>query len=185
MSTPSPQLPDVVFVATPDFMVDVLLDAAAITGDDVVYDLGCGDGRIVIAAAHRAARAVGVDIDPARIAEATANARAAGVADRVAFVEADMFNVDLHEATVVVLYLLPSMNVRLRPKLRRELRPGARIVSHEFDMGDWPPSAHRESNGRVVLQWMIGNGLDQPERAGNRTNPPVHESGGCPVGWNR
>jgi SAM-dependent methyltransferase len=186
MSAPLPRLPDVVYVATPDFVVDSLIDAAGLTAADVVYDLGCGDGRIVIAAAQRGARAVGVDIDPARIAEATANASAAGVADRVTVVEADMFNVDLHAATVVVVYLLPSINIRLRPKLWRELPPGARVVSHEFDMGDWPPTARLDAHGRVILQWTVGRESDQPEpEAGKMTSPPVHDSGGVPTGWNR
>ena len=149
------RLPDVVHIATPEFMLDVLLDAAGVTSRDVVYDLGCGDGRIVIAAALRGARAVGVDLDPDRIAEATANARLANVGDRVTFLEADMFDVDLAGASVVMLYLLPSLNLRLKSKLCDELPPGARIVSHGFDMGAWPPSRRVEAHGRLVFVWTV------------------------------
>lgn len=126
------------FVPTPNDVVERMLTLAGVTADDVVYDLGCGDGRIVIAAARDfGARGVGVDIDPQRIAEANANAAAAGVEHLVEFIEQDAMQVDVTDATVVTLYLLSSSNARLKPILTRQLRPGARIVSHAFSMGDW------------------------------------------------
>jgi SAM-dependent methyltransferase len=132
--------PDVHFVATPEVVVEEMLKLANVGKDDVVYDLGCGDGRIVIAAAKKyGARGVGVDIDPQRIKESNENARLAGVTDRVKFIQQDLFEMDFREATVIALYLLPSLNLRLRPKLLRDLKPGARIVSFAFDMGDWKP----------------------------------------------
>ena len=132
--------PDVHFVATPEVVVEKMLELANVGKDDVVYDLGCGDGRIVIAAAKKyGARGVGVDIDPQRIKESNENARQAGVTDRVKFIQQDLFELDFREATVIALYLLPSLNLRLRPKLLRDLKPGARIVSFAFDMGDWKP----------------------------------------------
>jgi SAM-dependent methyltransferase len=132
--------PDVHFVPTPDEVVEKMLELAKVGKDDVVYDLGCGDGRIVITAAKKyGARGVGVDIDPQRIKESNENARIAGVTDRVKFLQQDLFEMDFSEATVVALYLLPSLNLRLRPKLLRDLKPGSRIVSHAFDMGDWKP----------------------------------------------
>jgi ribosomal protein L11 methylase PrmA len=120
-----------------------------------VYDLGCGDGRIVIAAAKLGARAVGVDLDPERLREARANARAAGVGDRVELREGDLFETDLRSATVVMLYLWPEVNLRLRPKLLRELRPGARVVSHAHDMGDWKPARTAAVGDARVLLWII------------------------------
>ena len=125
---------------TPQHVVDRMLALAKVTANDVVYDLGCGDGRIVITAAKRyGARAVGVDFDPERIKESNANAKAAGVEHLVKFIEADAMKVDVSEATVVTLYLLSSSNAALRPILTRQLKPGARIVSHSFKMGDWQP----------------------------------------------
>lgn len=136
---PAPAL-DVPWVASDATVVTAMLAAASVGPTDVVYDLGCGDGRIVITAAHRyGARGVGVDLDPERIREARRNAAAAGVTDRVSFHVQDLFATDLSAATVVTLYLSPEINLRLRPKLLRDLRPGSRIVSHDFDMGDWPP----------------------------------------------
>ena len=127
------------FVPTPQDVVDRMLELAGVTENDVVYDLGCGDGRIVITAARRfGARGVGVDIDPRRIAESNANAAQAGVQHLVRFVEQDAMTVDVSEATVVTLYLLSSSNVKLRPLLTSQLPVGARIVSHAFSMGDWP-----------------------------------------------
>jgi SAM-dependent methyltransferase len=147
--------PDVIFVPTPERVVATMLDLARVGKGDVVYDLGCGDGRIVVAAARRGARkAVGVDIDPERIAEARANVRAAGVGDRVEIREGDLFELDLSDATVVTLYLLPDLNLKLRPKLLA-LRPGTRIVSHAFDMGDWKPAATREVDGKIVYFWTV------------------------------
>jgi precorrin-6B methylase 2 len=132
--------PDVPFVATVDEVADAMLKTAGVTAQDVVYDLGCGDGKIVIAAAQQyGARGVGVDINPQRIRESRRNARAAKVTDKVSFITQDFFKTNLSRATVVALYLDPELNLRLRPKLRTELQPGARVVSNSFDMGDWQP----------------------------------------------
>jgi len=148
--------PDVVFVPTPDMVIDKMLELANVSANDVVYDLGCGDGRIVVRAAQRfGARAVGVDINPVRITEATANVKAAGVADKVRLIEGDLFEANISEATVVTLYLLPRLNVKLRPKLLKELRPGSRIVSHAFDMGDWVPDEKGSANGIEVYLWRV------------------------------
>ena len=127
--------PDVIFVPTPQEVVDAMLKLAKVTKNDVIYDLGSGDGRIPITAAKTyGARGVGIDIDPQRIKEATENLKTAGVGDRVKFLNQDLFTTDISEATVVTLYLLPSLNVKLIPKLNKELKPGTRIVSHAFDM---------------------------------------------------
>ena len=140
--------PDVEFVPTPHEVVAEMLKTAQVTQGDVVYDLGCGDGRIVIAAAKEfGARGVGVDIDPNLIKVCQKNALKEGVADRVKFILGDLFELDLREATVVALYLTGELNVQLRPKLFRELRPGSRIVSHDFDMGDWKPDQTRDMLG--------------------------------------
>lgn len=147
---------DVPYVPTPQIVVDKMLEVAAVTKDDVVYDLGSGDGRIVITATKKyGARGVGVDIDPERVKEANANAVQAGVADRVKFIEQDLFTTDLKEASVVTLYLLPEVNLRLRPKLWRELKPGTRVVSHAFDMGDWKPEQTLKVEGRTIYYWVI------------------------------
>lgn len=149
--------PDVPYVPTPPAIVDAMLALAGVTARDVVYDLGCGDGRIVIAAARQyGARGVGVDIDPRRIDEARANAIAAGVADKVAFRVQDLFAADLGEASVVALYLLPSTNARLIPKLRAELKPGSRIVSNSFDMGSaWPADERVPIAGTAIFLWRV------------------------------
>ena len=134
------RVPDVPYVPTKPEAVDAMLKLADVNKDDIVYDLGCGDGRIVVAAAKTyGAHAVGIDNDPVRIGEAKENARKAGVENLVRFEENDLFKVDIHEASVVTLFLLSSVNQRLEPKLRRELRPGARIVSNTFRMGSWTP----------------------------------------------
>ena len=131
---------EVPYVVTPDEVVHAMLELAAVGKDDVVYDLGSGDGRIVITAARDfGARGVGIEIDPRLVAESVRWAQRAGVAERVRFVQQDFFQTDLSPATVVALYLSQGLNARLRPKLLRELRAGTRIVSHRFDMGDWPP----------------------------------------------
>ncbi len=148
--------PDVIFVPTPQEVVDAMLEVAKVTKTDVVYDLGSGDGRIPVTAAKKyGARAIGIDIDPQRIKEANANAEAAGVTDKVKFLNQDLFTTNISEASVVTLYLLPSLNVKLIPKLRAELRPGTRIVSHAFDMGDWKPEQTLNVNGRTVYYWTI------------------------------
>ena len=132
--------PDVPYVPTTEVAVQAMLKLAGVTRNDVLYDLGCGDGRIVIAAAKMyGARGVGIDINPERIAEAKENARKAGVENLVRFEENDLFQADIHEATVVTLFLLNSVNLKLRPKLLANLRPGTPIVSNTFDMGDWKP----------------------------------------------
>ena len=134
------QRPEVPYVPTDDRVVAEMLAVANVGKDDVLYDLGSGDGRIVITAAKKfGTRGVGVDIDPERVKEANENAVKAGVTDKVRFVQQDLFQTDFREATVVTLYLLPSVNMRLRPKLLSDLKPGTRVVSHNYDMGDWTP----------------------------------------------
>jgi len=156
------QGPEVPFVPTPEDTVDLMLSMAGVSPEDIVYDLGSGDGRIVITAVQKyGARGVGVDIDPARITEANQNASRAGVARQVEFRQGDLFEADIGEATVVTLYLLPTVNERLKPKLLSELKPGTRIVSHAFDMGDWKPVREMEVDGRLLYLWVV------PERSGS------------------
>ena len=148
--------PDVIFVPTPGEVVDTMLRMAAVTKNDTVYDLGCGDGRIVITAAQRyGARGVGIDIDPDRVSEATENVKKAKVADRVRIIRGDLFEADISAATVVTLYLLTDLNLKLRPKLLRDLKPGTRVVSHAFTMGDWSPERTAEVAGTTVYLWRI------------------------------
>ena len=148
--------PDVGFVPTPEDVVAGMLRLARVKRSDVVYDLGSGDGRIVIQAAKRyGARGVGIDIDPERIEEASRNARAAKVSDRVRFLNQDLFDSDLGEATVVTLYLLPRLNLKLRPKLLSELKPGTRVVSHGFDMGDWKPDGVAQIGPTTIYLWTV------------------------------
>lgn len=148
---------DVVYVPTPQSVVDAMLALANVTKDDVVYDLGSGDGRIVITAARKyGARGVGFEIDPALVKKARANAAAAGVSSRVRFVTQNLFTADLRPASVVTLYLLQSINERLRPKLVRELKPGARVVSHVFNMGpEWPPERTETIERSRIYLWSI------------------------------
>lgn len=148
---------DVPYVPTPQEVVDKMLDMARVRRDEVLFDLGCGDGRIVVTAASRfGARGVGIDIDPERIAEARANALKAGVSDRVEFRQDDLFRTDFSSANVVTLYLLPDINRKLRPQLWRQLRPGTRIVSHAFDMGEqWPPERTERVDYRTLYAWTI------------------------------
>lgn len=148
---------DVIYVPTPDAVVARMLSAARVGPGDVVYDLGSGDGRIVIAAVRDfgAARGVGIDLDPQRVVEARANAMAAGVSDRVRFLQADLFEADLSPATVIAMYLLPGMNARLQPKLRA-LAPGTRIVSHNYDMGPaWKPARTIALEHDLVHFWTV------------------------------
>jgi len=155
----APVKPDVIYVPTPQAVVDAMLQLAEVKANDVVYDLGSGDGRIVISAAKQyGARGVGIEIDPALVKRATENAAAAGVSDRVRFVSQNLFTTDLSEASVVTLYLLQSINERLRPKLVRELKPGARVVSHVFNMGpEWPPQRTIEIGASRVFLWTIAD----------------------------
>jgi ubiquinone/menaquinone biosynthesis C-methylase UbiE len=149
--------PDVPFVPTRQEIVEEMLRVAGVKPGDVVYDLGSGDGRIVITAAEKfGARAIGVDIDPQRIAEANANAKRAGVEKAVTFRLGDLFQADIAEATVVTLYLLPDVNLRLKPKLLRDLKPGTRIVSHDFSMGeDWKPERTLRLGNDSIYVWTI------------------------------
>lgn len=157
--------PDVPYVPTPEAVVDRMLQIAKVNRNDVVYDLGSGDGRIPIAAVrqYNVQRAVGVDIDPERVREANQNAQQAKVtgalssaqAARVEFCQQDLFETDLRNASVVTLYLLPEVNLRLRPKLLSELKPGTRIVSHAFDMGDWKPDRVETVDGRNIYYWTV------------------------------
>jgi ubiquinone/menaquinone biosynthesis C-methylase UbiE len=151
-----PRMPDVIYVPTPQEVVDEMLKLADVKKGDVLYDLGSGDGRIPVTAAKRyGIRAVGIDIDPARISEARENAKKNGVEKLVTFRMEDLFRSNFKEATVVTLYLLPDLNEKLRPKLWRELKPGTRIVSHQFEMGDWKPEKTVELNGRTIYFWTI------------------------------
>jgi len=152
----APRTPDVIYVPTPQEVVEDMLRLVNVKKGDVLYDLGSGDGRIPITAAKLyGVRAVGIDIDPQRIAEAQENAKKAGVTHLVEFRQADLFQSDFREASVVTLYLLPELNVKLRPRLLQELKPGTRIASHQFDMGDWKADKKLESSGRVIYFWLI------------------------------
>lgn len=155
--SPAPAEPDVIYVPTPQPVVDAMLEVAQVKPSDVVYDLGSGDGRIVITAAKRyGAHGVGIEIDPALVKKATESAAAAGVSDRVRFVNQNLFTSDISPATVVTLYLLQSINERLRPKLVRELKPGTRVVSHVFNMGpEWPPEQKLMIGASPIFLWTI------------------------------
>jgi SAM-dependent methyltransferase len=162
---PRTKKPDVEYVPTPHHVVAEMLRLVQMNPTDVVYDLGCGDGRVVITAAKQyKARGVGVDIDPKRIRESRANARKAGVLDRVKFLQQDLFGTDIREATVVTLYLLPQLNRQLRPKLLSDLRPGTRVVSHDFDMGEWHPDkviyVPASTYEHTVFYWVIPANVD-------------------------
>jgi trans-aconitate methyltransferase len=158
--------PEVPYVPTHETIVAEMLKVANVGKNDVLYDLGSGDGRIPITAAKRfGTRGVGVDIDPARITEARENARKAGVADKVKFMQQDLFETDIKEATVVTLYLLPDVNLRLRPKLLADLKPGTRVVSHNYDMGDWKPLKTitvKVPEEHTIYYWVV------PPRTGRR-----------------
>jgi SAM-dependent methyltransferase len=159
---PPTKKPDVIYVPTPPFIVDVILNMAEVTPEDVVYDLGCGDGRIVVEAAKlHGARGVGIDIDPIRIRESKRNAAKNGVTDRVVFRMEDIFETDIREASVVTLYLLPTLNMRLRPKLWRDLDVGSRVVSHGYDMGDWVPDKIEVVAGHAIYLWTITEEVKQ------------------------
>jgi len=152
----SARAPDVHFIATPQYVVNEMLELAGTNQNDVVYDLGCGDGRFVITAVKNfGARGVGIDIDPERIRESRVNARKAGVDDRVTFHEQDLFATDISPATIVALYLLPELNLSLRPRLFKQLKPGTRILSHDFDMGDWKPDVVEQLGESTYYYWVL------------------------------
>ena len=158
--TAAPRAPDVHYDPTPPNVVAQMLELAQVRSGDLVYDLGCGDGRIVIAAVkEKGARGVCVDIDPQRIVESRANAAAAGVSERIRFVEQDLFTTDFSDATVVVLFLWPDLNLKLRPRLWSELRPGTRVISYVHSMGDWTPQQTETVQGnwgaRPLYLWTI------------------------------
>ena len=172
--TPQPKrTPDVIYVPTTDLAVDAMLTLANVKKTDVVYDLGCGDGRIVITAAKKyGARGVGIDIDPQRIAEARENAKNAGVEHLVRFEEDDLFLADIKEATIVTLFLLPDLNLKLKPKLLADLRPGTPIISNTFDMGDWkaekevvvnPNDENSSGLSKKVFRWTVPPRGSQPK----------------------
>jgi SAM-dependent methyltransferase len=163
---PMEKQPEVPYVPTHEKVVDEMLKVARVGKNDVLYDLGSGDGRIPITAAKRwGTRGIGVDIDPERVKEARENAARAGVADKVKFFQQDLFETDIKEATVVTLYLLPDVNLRLRPKLLAELKPGSRVVSHNYDMGDWKPektlTVKLPDGDHTVYYWVV-----PPRKAG-------------------
>ena len=147
---------DVPYVPTPMPVVDAMLDLGRVGRNDVLYDLGCGDGRIVVRAASRfGCKGVGVDLNPQRVEEALDNARRANVSALTRFEVGDVFQFDFSPATVVTMYLLPAVNLKLRPRLLKELKPGTRIVSHDFDMGDWTPEATRDTGRSRVYLWTV------------------------------
>lgn len=157
--------PDVPYVPTPENVVEAMLKLGEVKKGDILYDLGSGDGRIVIAAAKQfGVKGTGIDINPERIQEANANAKQANVTDKVRFLNQDLFEANIKDATVVTLYLLPSINLKLRPKLWKDLKPGTRIVSHSFDMGDWAPEKKLEVDGRYLYLWRVPT---NPPSAGN------------------
>jgi hypothetical protein len=158
---------DVPYVPTHESLVDEMLNMARVGSSDVLYDLGSGDGRIVITAARKfGTRGVGYDLDPERVSEARENARRAGVTDRVRFEQQDIFTAKIADATVITMYLLPDVNLRLRPKLLSELKPGTRIVSHNYDLGDWQPVQRKEMDvsgvNHTLFLWIV------PPRASGR-----------------
>ncbi|PSB59355.1 SAM-dependent methyltransferase [Chamaesiphon polymorphus] len=153
---PALRSPDVIYVPTPQAVVDRMLAIAKVNSKDKLYDLGSGDGRIPITAARKfGIRATGIDINPERIREANINAKKAGVTDRVRFLNQDLFQSKFSDATVVTLYLLPELNVKLRPQLLSQLKPGTRIVSHAFDMGDWKPDRIEQVGGSTIYFWTV------------------------------
>jgi SAM-dependent methyltransferase len=157
---PPLRAPDVRYEPSTAIQTMAMLRLAGVTKSDVVYDLGCGDGRLVITAAREyGARGVGVDIDPVRIQESVTNARQAGVERLVAFRKQDLYDADIHDATVVMLYLWPAMNLKLRPKLWKDLKVGARVVSNAHDMGDWKPGQRIMADGAYIYLWTITAGL--------------------------
>jgi cyclopropane fatty-acyl-phospholipid synthase-like methyltransferase len=143
------------FVPSPQEVVEKMIDLGGVKKGDVVYDLGSGDGRIVIAAAKKGARAVGFEIDGDLLKQSRENIRAAGVQDSAEIRQQDILTVDLSPASVVTMYLLPDVNMKLRPNLLSQLKPGSRVVSHSFDMGDWKPDKVERVDGRTIYLWII------------------------------
>jgi Ribosomal protein L11 methylase len=154
--------PDVVFVPTPQEVVDQMMKLANVHAGDVLYDLGCGDGRTVITAAKLGARAIGIDINPVRIQESNDNAAKNGMTGKVTFRLEDLFEANFKDASVITLYLLPSLNVKLRPKLWNDLKPGTRIVSHDFDMGGWKPEKTIDVDGHTLYFWTVPEPSKRP-----------------------
>ena len=149
---------DVPYVPTPMDVVEGMLDLGKVGKNDVVYDLGCGDGRIVVTAAKKyGATGIGVDLNPERIKEANENAKEKGVEKKVKFYEGNLFDFDFSKASVLTLYLLPDVNLQLKPKILAEMKPGSRVVSHAFDMGDWKPDKQISVDGRTVYMWTVPN----------------------------
>jgi SAM-dependent methyltransferase len=147
---------DVPYVPTPQPVVDRMLEMAAVTKNDIVYDLGCGDGRMIVTAAKKyGAHGVGVDIDPQRIKESNENAKSAGVTDKVKFEIKDLFTMEFGDASVLTMYLLPQVNLNLRPKILSDMKPGSRIVSHSFDMEDWKPDGEDEVESSNIYFWIV------------------------------
>jgi len=147
---------DVIYVPTPNNVVERMLGMAQVRSDDYVIDLGSGDGRVLVTAAkNHGARGFGVDIDPERVKEARQNAQTAGVADRVEFRQQNLFETPIRDATVLTMYLMPDVNLKLRPRVLSELRPGARVVSHHFDMGNWKPDQHATVGRSKVYMWIV------------------------------
>ncbi|BDA75613.1 hypothetical protein CAL7716_097790 [Calothrix sp. PCC 7716] len=162
VNTTEQQKYNLLYVPTPQPVVDAMLQLAQVNSDDLIYDLGSGDGRIPITAAQKyGARGVGIDLNPERIQEANANLQRSGVVNNVEFRQQDLFETDLSKASVVTLYLLPEVMTKLRPKLLQELRPGTRIVSHAFDMGDWKPQQVQEVDGRTIYLWVVPENVPQ------------------------
>ena len=162
---------DVPYVPTPQDVVDRMLDMAKLAKDDFHIDLGSGDGRIVVTAAKRGARSVGIDLNPTRIAEANENAKNAGVSDRVTFVQGNLFEMNLSKANVLTMYLLQGVNLQLRPRILAELAPGSRVVSHAFSMNEWEPDQHVNLNGRNLYLWIVpgkAEGTWQAESGGRK-----------------
>jgi SAM-dependent methyltransferase len=152
----APVKKDVPYVPTPQPVVDKMLEMAQVKDGDVVYDLGCGDGRIIVTAAKQhGAKGIGVDIDPERIKECHENAKAAGVEDKVKFIQQDLFTMEFKDANVLAMYLLPSVNVKLRPKILSDMKPGSRVVSHSFDMDDWQPDDVQEVESSTIYYWVV------------------------------
>ncbi len=158
---PQERQANVPYVPTPEKVVDRMLKLANVSSNDVLYDLGSGDGRIPITAVQKygASRATGIEINPELVQRSRENSQKAGVTDRVAFLQQDLFQTDLSQATVVTLYLLPSVNLQLQPKLLQELKPGTRIISHDFDMGEWKPERVERVQGparqHTIYYWVV------------------------------